>query len=174
MKLDEENIEDQLTIRNASTYELERELLSHPKKEAHFHRWYAQSIKRVDTLTMKLEGTIAEILNELIAEEEDRIGKQLSSYALDSYRKLCEKARIPLDKRYKKIKRELMEAQETKAVLEGFVKAWASRGYRLGELVKLAETMHFPEPRVYESKKEKFESAEDKLGEAAENIDVGP
>jgi hypothetical protein len=175
MDLDETNIEEQLTIHNASTYELEREVLAHPQKEAHFHRWYAQAIKEVDRLTMELEETVAIIFNELIVEEEEKVGKPLASYAMDSFRKMCEKAKIPLDKRYKVVKKKLIQAQENKNILDGLVRAWSSRGYRLGELVRLSEFTAIPEFRVYGGggKKEKYMSAEDKLKELKEVGDMG-
>jgi len=165
INLDE--FEEELKINNASLFSLERELLSHPKKTAKYFRWLAESVREVDRLTLNLEIVVAEILDEFDKEAE-RNKKPLSAYALDSLRK----SKVPLDKRYQKVKKRLAEAKETAAILEGFVEAWRGRGFRLRELVQLSSDIMLPEPRIYQGKggeaiKFGEEDFETKLGRAS-------
>jgi len=144
MDISEEFTEKELSIDNSSVFTLERELLAHSKKEAKYHRWWAAAIKDVDRLTLDLEIVSAEIVQENLMKAEKE-GKPLSASAEDNLKKSV----LPLDKRYKMIKRRLMGAKETANILAGLVKAWEGRGYRLKELVTLAEYVMLPEPRVF-------------------------
>jgi len=173
--LTEEEIDNELEINNASLYSLEREVRNHSRKEAKYHRWYSQALKEVDKITMEYETVVAEVLNEIVAREEEE--KKLSPNMLDNLRKVAERTQLPLDKRVRVVKRKLISAKETANILHGLVTAWSSRGYRIGELVRLGELIQLPEFSVHssdgKSKREQFASAEDRLSEAGEAIDGG-
>lgn len=125
--------EIKLSIDNSSLYALENELLDYPRQLGELHRVYSQAIKKVDELTLELEVLTAKILEE-VQEDAERKGRPYPPSSLQEVRK----TKIPLDKRYKRLKLRLIQAIEEKNVLGGLVKAYEAKGYRLQELIQLA------------------------------------
>jgi len=121
-----------LSIDNSSLYALENELLAYPKQLGELHRVYSQAIKKVDKLTLELEILTAKILVE-VQEDAERKGRPYPPSSLQEVRK----TKVPLDKRYKRLKLQLIEAIEEKNILGGLVKAYEAKGYRLQELIQL-------------------------------------
>ena len=122
-----------LSIDNSSLYALENELLDYPRQLGELHRVYSQAIKKVDKLTLELEILTAKILEE-VQENAESKGRPYPPSSLQEVRK----TKVPLDKRYKRLKLQLIQAIEEKNVLGGLVKAYEAKGYRLQELIQLA------------------------------------
>jgi len=122
-----------LSIDNSSLYALENELLDYPKQLGELHRVYSQAIKKVDKLTLELEVLTARILEE-VQENAESKGRPYPPSSLQEVRK----TKVPLDKRYKRLKLQLIQAIEEKNVLGGLVRAYEAKGYRLQELIQLA------------------------------------
>ena len=126
-------IEQDLEIDNSSIYTLEKGLVDYSSKLADCHKMYAEAIKKVDDLTLRVEIIIAEVVQELEGVA-DRKGKPFPPSSIQEVRR----TKVPLNKKYRRIKKELAEAVEQKNILGGLVKAFESKGYRLQELVNLA------------------------------------
>jgi len=122
-----------LSIDNSSLYALENELLAYPKQLGELHRVYSQAIKKVDRLTLELEILTAKVLEE-VQENAEKKGRPYPPSSLQEVRK----TKVPLDRRYKRLKLQLIEAIEEKNVLGGLVRAYEAKGYRLQELIQLA------------------------------------
>ena len=122
-----------LSIDNSSLYALENELIDYPRQLGELHRVYSQAIKKVDKLTLELEVLTAKILLE-VQKDAERKGRPYPPSSLQEVRK----TKVPLDKRYKRLKLQLIEAIEEKNILGGLVKAYEAKGYRLQELIQLA------------------------------------
>lgn len=136
--ISDQKIDEELTIHNESIFSLEEDLKMHSRLERKYHKWYAQSIKAVSDLTLELEVIQAEIMDEIRKE---------TSPPPSSWQEI-RRSQIPGDLRYRKIKRKLNEATETKDYLYGLTVAWGSRGYRLKELVSLSSRLLWDEPRI--------------------------
>ena len=135
-----DEIEKDMSIDNSSMFRLEETLMECSKKEAKYHRMWADAVKELDNLSLKLETIVAKIMDEQIRKAETN-GKPIPPSSLDSVRKI----RVPLDKRYIALKKGWIDAKDTASTLEGFAKAWKGRGFRLGELVKVAKLTHGPQ-----------------------------
>jgi len=122
-----------LSIDNSSLYALENELIDYPRQLGELHRVYSQAIKKVDKFTLELEILTAKILEEM-QKDAERKGRPYPPSSLQEVRK----TKVPLDKRYKRLKLQLIEATEEKNILGGLVKAYEAKGYRLQELIQLA------------------------------------
>ena len=135
-----DDIEKDMSIDNSSMFRLEETLMECSKKEAQYHRMWSNAVKKMDGLSLRLETLVATIMDEQIRKAETN-GKPIPPSSLDSVRKI----RVPLDKRYIALKKGWIEAKDTASTLEGFAKAWKGRGFRLGELVKVAKLTHGPQ-----------------------------
>ncbi len=137
-----------LDIKAKSPYELNQELKEYSRQGFEFSRMYAEINRKVNDKNLELEILVAEIV--------DRIRKQEKTppSAVGELRK----TRVPLDKEYQEKKKELNELLEQRDVLNGLVKFWEMRGYRLKEMVELAL---YYEPKV--SVDERIKEANKKL-----------
>jgi hypothetical protein len=159
-----DEIDAELVIDNSSLAALEQELINQPRKEAVYQRLAAIANKNVSKLQLDLEIVITEIIKEICIEAEAR-KKPIASSAITELRK----THIPGDKRYQKLKSALIDAYEELNLINGLVSAWISRGYRLQELVKLAERAFF-NPTVY-GYGDKFKTAGQRLDQAGESLE---
>lgn len=158
----EEDFDKELGIQNASPAHLQKELLNYSKVSNKYYRWRAKAVKRVDELTLKKNITVAEIVEDLCREAEDR-GKPYPPSSLESIRKI----KAPLDPRYKKVMQKLNEAKETASMLDGLVRSHESRGYRLAELTDIMKRTMSPTEVI-----EKRKSLDDRLEDAGELLNV--
>ena len=122
-----------LSIDNSSLYALENELVDYPRELGELHRIYSEAVKKVDKLTLDLEVLTAVILEE-VQKDAEKKGRPYPPSSLQEIRR----TKVPLDKRYKRLKLQLIEAIEEKNILGGLVKAYEAKGYRLQELIQLA------------------------------------
>ena len=137
MKLPKEDqVDRDLEIRYASIFELEKELRNHPKVEAKYNRYYAQANNELNLALLQLEIIVATIADEIAN------SKNIPTYKRDEIRK----SMIATDFRYKEAKNNVFEAQHAVDVLKGAVTACASKGWRLKELVYLANRLLWNEP----------------------------
>lgn len=157
---DEEYLDTDLSIKNSSLFELENELKTHPQKVAKYHRWYAQSCTDVNRFNARLKFITALITDEYCSKN------KISLYQRAEVRKTI----VPLDKRFINAENDLNKALEIKDYMKGLVDAWADKSYRLSELVKLADRLHFNEPKVYGSKENTLEN---RLDRVSEQMDFG-
>ncbi|MBU2249521.1 MAG: hypothetical protein KKD77_22430 [Gammaproteobacteria bacterium] len=157
----EEEVDVEMTIRTDSVASLERELVDQARKEARYNRLAAKANKQVANLNFDLEIVTAQIIKEICEEAEGK-KKPIPATAVSELRK----TKVPLDTRYQKTKRALIEATENANLLNGLVSSWQSRGYRLQELVKLADRM-FWQPIVY---KDKFTTPDQRIDRAGDAL----
>ena len=142
---DDEFTNKEIEIDTSSAYQLELALKTHAQKEKKYHKWYAQANHEVNDLSLNLEITIAEIVEDII-KDYNKKGKTIPPSAKGEIRK----AEVPKDPRYKIDKSRLNKAIANKEYLFGLTKAWASRGYRLAELVHLMVRQFSGDPIVYD------------------------
>jgi len=157
----EKEIDKEFEINDASPFTLSEELKNYSKQSAKYIRWAARANKRVAKLILVLKITEGEIFHEIIEKE---------SYPPSSYSEV-RRLKVPLNYRYQKVAKVLRDAQETAEILNGYLRAWEARGYRLMELAKISEKMMWNEPRVYQDKEE-FKPLEDKIEEAGGKLEL--
>jgi len=116
-------------IKFDSVYDLERELRTYSRKYNEYLRLAKEATTRVNDLTLELKILSAKIIEKIRKEE------KIPPSALGEIRK----SRIFLDKDFQKKMKELNRATEDKDYIDGLVKSWEARGYRLQELVTLAK-----------------------------------
>ena len=162
LKMSEQEIDIELMINNSSIAMLEQELLNQARKEAKYQRLAAYAGKNVAKLQLDLDVVTAEIIKELQLEAEAK-KKPIASSAVSELRK----THIPADPRYIKIRSKLIDAYEESNLLNGLVSAWISRGYRLQELVKLADRTYYSTTMYGE----KYTTAKEKMDRAGEAME---
>lgn len=147
--LDEKTIGTKIS--NTSIFELEREITEYPETLYKVIKASAEANREESEAELNLEIVIADIVKE-ICEEGERQGKSIPPSAISEVRR----TKVPLDMRYRRMKKRLIEKKENADKLRGLVRSWETRGYRLMELTKLADRLLWDEPRVYK-KEESFD-----------------
>jgi hypothetical protein len=147
--LSEEDILNELDINIDSLYSLEKSLKRQSKISGKYSRWLALAIKEVDTLKLALEIITAEIIDETCREYKTREGKEFPL----SYRAELRKNLVPLDERYQRKMKELIEATEKANTLKGFVYAFAGRSRNLKSIAEMMKDITYNQnPRIMENK----------------------
>ncbi len=157
----EEETDLDISINNSSIASLEQELLNQPRREAQYTRLAAQASKQVAKLNLDLEICIATVIKTVCEEAEAR-KKPIPATAVSELRR----TKVPLDPEYQAIKRALIDANENANLLNGLVTAWQSRGFRLQELLKLAERGQWT-PIVY---RDRFTTANERIEQAGQAL----
>ena len=121
-----DEIEKDMSIDNSSMFRLEETLMECSKKEAKYHRMWADAVKELDNLSLKLETIVAKIMDEQIRKAETN-GKPIPPSSLDSVRKI----RVPLDKRYIALKKGWIEAKDTASTLKASPRRGRAEGLGL-------------------------------------------
>lgn len=134
LDLSEDNIRNELRIDSTSVFSIEKELAEHSGKEGAYVKYASIANKQVDQLELQLEVIIATIVDELCKNAEEK-KKPIPPSAIGELRK----SKVPLDKRYQKIKTKLADAHETAYLLNGLVRSWNGRGFRLDRISKMNE-----------------------------------
>ena len=130
--------EDDLSIEFSSVFELEKILKQHSVTEARYQKAFAEAAREVDTLTLQVAILSAEIVNEMIAEYVSKAGKPFPITGRGELRKM-----IPLDKRYQKVMKRLIEATFRLNTFKGLSFTWGHRSTRLEELSRFANRTMF-------------------------------
>lgn len=141
------------TIKCSSAFELEQELREYSDVYSDILRALKQANEEVSKYSIELEMLVAQLVEEI------RVNEKTPPSAVDKLRK----TRVPLDERYQLKKQRFDRAVINKNYIYGLMKAWESRGYRLGELVELSKNIMFPEPRI---------GHRDEIQEAGENLEL--
>ena len=141
--MSEEEMLDELDIHVENAYDLEQELKSHARKAGKYVVMAAQATKKVDELSMSLEVLVAQIVEELCKEAEEK-GKPIPPSAISEIRR----SKVPLDKRYQIIKSRLINAQEEANILNGLVYSWGARSKRLTEVARLVQRSLWEDPKL--------------------------
>ena len=141
-----QEISDQeLEIHTENAAALLGDLKDHARLQAKYYRWASQAQKRVDDLSLKLEMAIVEIIEEIIHEAEDK-GKPIPYSSRSELKRIA----VPKDERYQLSKNRLNSAMEEMNYLQGLVRAFEAKGFRLQEVVRLMfNQLRDPEVRVY-------------------------
>ena len=98
-ELTEDFVNNELDLHNESIFTLEQDLKNHAKLEAKYHRWYSQANKKVNDLTLRLEMTVAKIVDEICERE------NITSY---HNRAEIRRSRVASDKRYVAIRLKIL------------------------------------------------------------------
>lgn len=132
LDLSEDFISEELKIDYSSVFAIERELAEHSIKESRYVRYAAIANKEVARLELKKKVTIAEIVDE---EKKKAIQnkKPIPPSAVGELRK----SSVPLYKRYQEVCKDLADTYEVAEILNGLVRSWNSRGFRLNMIAKL-------------------------------------
>lgn len=130
--LSEDIIENELRIDYSSIFAIEKELAEHSIQESKYIRYAALANKQIAELELTKSVTIAEIVEEIKNKAIEK-KKPIPPSAIGELRK----SDVPLDKRYKKICQKLANAYEIAEILNGLVKSWNNRGYRLNMIAQL-------------------------------------
>jgi len=150
---------DALTVDTTSMYSLETELAVSSRQVAEYGRMLSQAIKDLDTATMEYEITVAEVVDEICTENN----------VSPSGRPEVRKSRAPLDKRWQKSRRKLIEATSLKNDIQAIVYGLDNKKFRLSELfkLKLRELGYHPEDseEVHRNNKERPETGMKKAEE---------
>jgi spore germination protein YaaH len=157
----EEEVDVDITINNSSVAALEQELINQARREAKYVRLASRASKQVAKLNLDLEICIATVIKTVCEEAEAR-KKPIPATAVSELRR----TKVPLDPEYQAIKRALIDATENANLLNGLVTAWQSRGFRLQELLKLAERGLW-QPVTY---KDRFATADERIEQAGEAL----
>jgi len=118
-------VENLLFIDNSSLYALEQELLSFSVDEYRYHRKYAKAIERLGESELQLS-----IVTSTIMEEIYNADKSLPKSARGEIRK----TKVPLDERYQTATRNYFRMKGVTKDLEGVIKSFASKGFKLQAL----------------------------------------
>jgi Tfp pilus assembly protein PilO len=132
LDLSEKSIDEEIKIDNSSVFAVEKESVDHARKEAKYVRYAAMANKEVALLQLQLEIIIATVVDEL-KQKAIEAKKSIPPSAVGELRK----SDVPLDKRYQKIKKKLAETEEIANILNGLVKSWFGRGYRLNLIARM-------------------------------------
>jgi hypothetical protein len=132
LDLSEKSIDEEIKIDNSSVFAVEKESVDHARKEAKYVRYAAMANKEVALLQLQLEIIIATVVDEL-KQKAIEAKKPIPPSAVGELRK----SDVPLDKRYQKIKKKLAETEEVANILNGLVKSWFGRGYRLNLIARM-------------------------------------
>jgi hypothetical protein len=132
LDLSEKSIDEEIKIDNSSVFAVEKESVDHARKEAKYVRYAAMANKEVALLQLQLEIIIATVVDEL-KQKAIEAKKPIPPSAVGELRK----SDVPLDKRYQKIKKKLAETEEIANILNGLVKSWFGRGYRLNLIARM-------------------------------------
>lgn len=146
----EEMVDYDLNIDSSSVYAWEETLKESSKREARYHRAYAKANREVDELSLALEIITSEIMREL-EEEAEAEGKPIPPTAKAEVRRV----KVPLDPRYRKIKRKLIKATETMNMLRGTCFSFGNKSRRITELGRIVEKYLVEDPVVYKRNKDK-------------------
>lgn len=162
---DADLIDDELTIHNESLFALEKEVMDHPRKSAKYHRFAALAVREVDIATLQLEVYVAELVKDILSEAAAE-GKPIPPSAQSEIRRV----RVPLDHKYKKLRRKVIDVTARANLFKGLVYSWSARSKRMEELVRLSERTLWNEPSInLGSKKERVE---DRVGRAEQLLDA--
>ena len=126
MKNDDISLQD-LEIDTSSMYSLETELAVSSRHVAKYNTILSEAIKALDEATMEYEITVAEVVDDICREE------RVATYGRPEVRK----SRAPLDKRWQKARRKLIEATSLKNDVQAIVNGLDNKKFRLSELFKL-------------------------------------
>lgn len=146
----EEMVDYDLNIDSSSVYAWEETLKESPKRQAKYHRAYAKAVKEMETLSLALEVLVSEIMKEL-EEKAESEGKPIPATAKSEVRRI----KVPLDPRYRKVKRKLIKANETMNLLKGTCFAFNDKSRRITELGRIVEKYLVEDPVVYKRNKDK-------------------
>jgi len=155
---DEASLDKELVIDDSSIFKLSEALKDHPRTLRRYYRLYAKAVKEVDMLNLELEIKSAEIMDTYLKAYAEKNGRSYPITGRSDLRKTI----LPLDKEYKALKFRLVEAVANMNDLKGIVDSWTARGFRLQELVRLAERTMFNSGRVT--------SIDDKLDESGRKL----
>lgn len=160
LEMNEDELENdiEISINISSPYALEQEIMSHPKKEAKYHIALSIINERLETALLEFEILVSELVKE-VKDNAVRKGKPIPPSALSEIRRSV----IPRSKRYKAKKEQIIGLQKKANMINGLVKAWMSRSYKLSDLAELMKRQLQDNHVIYGSTK--LEDAEKKLDE---------
>lgn len=161
MELDEREIERDFDIDTSSAFALENELKNYSKTMNKYLRLAKQANEEFNSADLELEMIIAKIIEKI------RVAEKIPPSAVDKLKK----TRVPLDSRYQLKKGEYNQKLVNREYVNGLVKAFEARGYRLGELVDLAHNIMWPEPKIKGSPTT-TRGVENQLDKAGANLEL--
>ena len=162
-------IESDFAINNGSIFDLERELLFHAQKEAKYHRLSSAATREVAVLEAQLAAKSTSIVNDLATNFVKRNGGKVTASLIAEIRRTD----LYADPEFIKLNNKLIEAKADSMLLNGLVSACVSRGYRLQELVKLADRAMFAGGTVKDNYADKYQTQDAKMDNAFSNLEVG-
>jgi hypothetical protein len=115
-----------LSINYSSPYELEMMIRDQAELEWKYHKKCSEAMEKVEDLTLQLEITTGEIVNEICKEK----------HVPPSAKSEVRRTEVPLDARYQLIRKRLIKATGTANILQRATYSLTSRRY---SLLKLAE-----------------------------------
>lgn len=128
-----ENLDELLLVDTSSPYHFEQQQARQSQTEWRYHIAYAKAMNELEEIKLKLEIVTAEILEEL----------QSTDNFPPSARSEMRRTKVPLDKRWQKLRRKQIEAQNNVNVLEGAMKSLYSKGFRLNNIQKMVERQFY-------------------------------
>jgi len=134
MKSEKEIMKD-LVIDDSSLYSLEQQLKESARVEGDYIAAMADAEKSLERIKLKVEVCVAELVRDLKKEYRKKNGKDIPATGVSELRK----SNIPLDRKYKKLREELIEAQYVHTQAENFLKSIISKGYRLQKIIEIHE-----------------------------------
>lgn len=133
--LADEILEQELYIDTSSAANFELQLSTFAQKEYHFQRLYVQAVKAEREANLRVELTLATIVDEMYQQAEAD-GKPLPPSARAELRR----TKAVLDPRYQRAKQEWINKAATSDILQGIVKAFRTKGFKLKELESLVKS----------------------------------